>query len=124
MLDAINAAMGISGITNTAHRGVISGLNSDLIKQIQDLAQAGAVANDLGASGLGYGNKLALDYTFSQGQELAGVTNPYNEPGDAQTVPSVALQNSAVKATQFLANGFGYGIKQPIWEQKNGMAMA
>jgi hypothetical protein len=104
MLSAINVAMGVGNITNTNHRDKISGLNSDLIKQIQDLSQAGAVANDF--SGLSFNSFFPIG-TILEMQNILGEGNLYNEPGDAQTVPSVSLQNSAAKAVHFLAGSAG-----------------
>jgi hypothetical protein len=81
MRDAINEAMGIGGINSASHRGVVSGLNGDLINQIGDLAEAQALADDFG--GLKYANTLTQGMTFSYFD-----LNEYNQPGDAETVPA------------------------------------
>jgi hypothetical protein len=115
ILNAINGAMGVNDIKKASHRGVVSGLNSDLIKQIQDLSQAKALANDL--SGLNYIN--ALGGTFSQVQVLGnGNPNPYNESRDAQTVQPVALlKKSSVFSADVLKNPY-------IREENDEIAMA
>jgi hypothetical protein len=85
MRDAINAAMGVDGIESAKHRGAISGLNGDLVKQIGDLEETRALADDF--SGLDYTNRMAPGMTYSQMQEFAA--NKYNKSGTENTVPSV-----------------------------------
>jgi hypothetical protein len=100
MLTEINNAMGVNAtnIESAAQRDAVSGLNADLIQQIQDIEQLRAAVNDL--SGVGYNTYLGA---------TLGSSNPYNQSSTENTVPEVTLQNSAVKATHFLANGFDYG---------------
>jgi hypothetical protein len=96
MRDAINAAMGVDGIESAKHRDAISGLNGDLVKQIGDLEEARALADDF--DGLDYKNTLTPGYTFPDLVNMG--ENQYNKSGTESTVPSVT------KATHLTA-GFG-----------------
>jgi hypothetical protein len=123
MLALLDSIIGVDA-ANTAHRSTISGLNADLIKQIRDLQEAQATADDL-ADHLGYQNKLGQNKTFAQWLEL--VNNPYNTPktnGPISPDP-IALQNSA-KATH-LAGGFDADLLklQPYTrDEKTGIEIA
>jgi hypothetical protein len=54
MLNAINTAMGVNGITDAGNKARVSDMNEYLITQWQDIAQAQAVNDDI--TGLSYNN--------------------------------------------------------------------
>jgi hypothetical protein len=82
MLTQINGAMGITSIGNANHRAAISGLNNDLIMEIQDLSQLQALVDDVTGPYLHY--DTTYFQTFSYLRDTLGMGNGYNYDGGTE----------------------------------------
>jgi hypothetical protein len=81
MLNAINTAIGVNGITDAGNKAKVSDMNEYLITQWQDIAQAQAQAQAVkdDITGLGYNNYISLsgNSTINDNLDYYNGVNPF-----------------------------------------------